>query len=100
MGGVLLVAVYMSYVDIKRLRNTLFVLWFFLVSIKMAAFLAVGVFVDWQFSLMLIPVAALGHFIGLRLHDRMIQNDTKFKRWMGSVLILVCIVGLLKVFFN
>ena len=100
MGGVLLVAVYMSYVDIKRLRNTLFVLWFFLVSIKMAAFLAVGVFVDWQFSLMLIPVASLGHFIGLRLHDRMIQNDTKFKRWMGGVLILVCIVGLLKVFFN
>ena len=100
MGGVLLVAVYMSYVDIKRLRNTLFVLWFFLVSIKMAAFLAVGVFVDWQFSLMLIPVAALGHFIGLRFHDRMIQNDTKFKRWMGGVLILVCIVGLLKVFFN
>ena len=98
MGGVLLVAVYMSYVDIKRLRNTLFVLWFFLVSIKMAAFLAVGVFVDWQFSLMLIPVAALGHFIGLRVHDRMIQNDTKFKRWMGGVLILVCIVGLFKVF--
>ena len=30
----------------------------------------------------------------------MIQNDTKFKRWMGGVLILVCIVGLLKVFFN
>ena len=100
MGVVLLVAVYMSYVDIKRLRNTLFVLWFFLVSIKMAAFLAVGVFVDWKFSLMLIPVAALGHFIGLRFHDRMIQNDTKFKRWMGGVLILVCIGGLLKVFSN
>ena len=100
MGGVLLVAVYMSYVDIKRLRNTLFVLWFFLVSIKMVAFLAVGVFIDWQFSVMLIPVAALGHFIGLRFHNRMIQNDTKFKRWMGGVLILVCIVGLLKVFFN
>ena len=100
MGGVLLVAVYMSYVDIKRLRNTLFVLWFFLVSIKMVAFLAVGVFIDWQFSVMLIPVAALGHFIGLRFHNRMIQNDTKFKRWIGGVLILVCIVGLLKVFFN
>ena len=100
MGGVLLVAVYMSYVDIKRLRNTLFVLWFFLVSIKMVAFLAVGVFIDWQFSVMLIPVAALGHFIGIRFHNRMIQNDTKFKRWMGGVLILVCIVGLLKVFFN
>jgi len=97
MGGVLLVAVYMNHIDLKKLRNTLFVLWFFLVSIKMAAFMAVGVYIDWRFSLMLIPVAALGHFIGLRMHERMIKSDAKFKRWMGGVLILVCMVGLLKV---
>ena len=97
MGGVLLVAVYMSNIDLKKLRNTLFVLWFFLVSIKMAAFMAVGVYIDWRFSLMLIPVAALGHFIGLRMHERMIKSDAKFKRWMGGVLIIVCMVGLLKV---
>ena len=100
MGGVLLVAVYMSHVDIKRLRNTLFVLWFFLVSIKMTAFVVVGVYVDWRFSLMLIPAAALGHFIGLKVHDKMIKDDTKFKRWMGSILILDCIFGLYKVFIN
>ena len=46
---------------------------------------------------MLIPVAALGHFIGLRMHERMINSDAKFKRWMGGVLIIVCMVGLLKV---
>jgi len=97
MGGVLLVAVYMSNIDLKKLRNTLFVLWFFLVSIKMAAFMAVGVYIDWRFSLMLIPVAALGHFIGLRMHERMIKSDAKFKRWMGGVLIIVCMVGLMKV---
>ena len=97
MGGVLLVAVYMSHIDLKKLRNTLFVLWFFLVSIKMVAFMAVGVYIDWRFSLMLIPVAALGHFIGLRMHERMIKSDAKFKRWMGSVLIIVCMAGLLKV---
>jgi uncharacterized membrane protein YfcA len=97
MGGVLLVAVYMNHIDLKKLRNTLFVLWFFLVSIKMVAFMAVGVYIDWRFSLMLIPVAALGHFIGLRMHERMIKSDAKFKRWMGGVLIIVCIVGLLKV---
>ena len=97
MGGVLLVAVYMNHIDLKKLRNTLFVLWFFLVSIKMVAFMAVGVYIDWSFSLMLIPVAALGHFIGLRMHERMIKSDAKFKRWMGGVLILVCMVGLLKV---
>ena len=97
MGGVLLVAVYMNHIDLKKLRNTLFVLWFFLVSIKMLAFMAVGVYIDWRFSLMLIPVAALGHFIGLRMHERMIKSDAKFKRWMGGVLIIVCMVGLLKV---
>ncbi|MDC1027271.1 sulfite exporter TauE/SafE family protein [Candidatus Thioglobus sp.] len=97
MGGVLLVAVYMNHIDLKKLRNTLFVLWFFLVSIKMVAFMAVGVYIDWPFSLMLIPVAALGHFIGLRMHERMIKSDAKFKRWMGGVLIIVCMVGLLKV---
>jgi len=97
MGGVLLVAVYMNHIDLKKLRNTLFVLWFFLVSIKMVAFMAVGVYIDWRFSLMLIPVAALGHFIGLRMHERMIKSDAKFTRWMGRVLIIVCMVGLLKV---
>ena len=97
MGGVLLVAVYMNHIDLKKLRNTLFVLWFFLVSIKMVAFMAVGAYIDWRFSLMLIPVAALGHFIGLRMHERMIKSDAKFKRWMGGVLIIVCMVGLLKV---
>ena len=37
-GAPLLVAVYMQNIDIKKLRNTLFVLWFLLVTIKMSAF--------------------------------------------------------------
>lgn len=97
-GGALLVAIYTQNIEVKKLRNTLFVLWFLLVSIKMAAFLMAGVFIDWQFSLLLIPVAGLGHYIGLKVHDQIIENDTKFKRWMGSSLLLVCIIGLLKVF--
>ena len=99
-GAPLLVAVYMQNIEIKKLRNTLFVLWFLLVSIKMSAFLVVDVYINWRFSLMLIPVAALGHFVGLRVHDKIIENDTKFKRWMGSILILVCIIGLVKVFYS
>ena len=96
-GAPLLVAVYMQNIDIKKLRNTLFVLWFLLVTIKMGAFVIVDVYINWQFSLMLIPVAALGHFIGLKVHDRIIENDTQFKRWMGGVLILICLAGLSKV---
>ena len=97
-GGALLVAIYTQNIEVKKLRNTLFVLWFLLVSIKMAAFLMAGVYIDWQFSLLLIPVAGLGHYIGLKVHDQIIENDTKFKRWMGSSLLLLCIIGLLKVF--
>ena len=96
-GAPLLVAVYMQNIDIKKLRNTLFVLWFLLVTIKMGAFVIVDVYINWQFSLMLIPVAALGHFIGLKVHDRIIENDTQFKRWMGGVLILICLAGVSKV---
>ncbi len=95
-GAPLLVAVYMQNIEIKKLRNTLFVLWFLLVSIKMSAFLVVDVYINWQFSLMLIPIAGLGHFVGLKVHDQIIENDTKFKKWMGSVLIVICIVGLSK----
>ena len=96
-GAPLLVAVYMQNIDFKRLRNTLFVLWFLLVTIKMSAFLIVDVYINWQFSLILIPVAALGHFVGLKVHNRIIENSTQFKKWMGGVLILICVVGLSKV---
>jgi len=63
----------------------------------MSAFLIVDVYINWKFALMLIPVAGLGHFVGLKVHDRIIENDTLFKRWMGSVLILICVAGLTKV---
>jgi len=97
MGGALLVAVYAANIEVKKLRNTLFVLWFLIVSIKMAAFLFVGVYIDWKFSLMLIPVAGLGHIIGLKVHDQLTKNDAKFKRWIGGALLLICIIGLIKV---
>jgi len=97
-GAPLIVAVYMRYVAKQYLRNTLFVLWFILVSIKMVTFVAVGVPIDWQLSLMLIPVAAIGHIIGLKLHEKIIRNDALFKRWVGLALLLISSFGLLKVF--
>ena len=42
-GAPLMVAVYTRYVSPEQLRNTLFVLWFTLVAIKMSAFAALGV---------------------------------------------------------
>ena len=97
-GGALLVAVYTQNIEAKKLRNTLFVLWFLLVSMKMSAFIVADIYIDWQFSLLLLPLAGLGHYMGLKTHDKIVVNDAKFKRWMGSGLLLVCVVGVLKIF--
>lgn len=99
-GAPLIVAVYMRHVAKAYLRNTLFVLWFILVGIKMATFVALGVTIEWQFALALIPVAAIGHVIGLRLHERIIANDRRFKQWIGSALLVISSFGLLKLFLS
>ena len=99
-GAPLIVAVYMRHVAKAYLRNTLFVLWFILVGIKMATFVALDVAIDWLFSLYLIPVASIGHVIGLKLHDKIIANDQLFKKWIGSALLLISSFGLLKLFLS
>ena len=96
-GAPLIVAVYMRHVTKEYLRNTLFVLWFILVSIKMVTFMGLGVVIDWEFSLALIPIAAIGHVIGIKAHKKIIENDQVFKKWVGSMLLLISSFGLLKV---
>lgn len=96
-GAPLIVAVFMRNVQIQQLRNTLLVLWFVLVSIKMATFTAFGVDLQLDTALMLIPVAAIGHIIGIKLHDTILENDQQFKRIIGATLLLICSLGLWKV---
>jgi uncharacterized membrane protein YfcA len=93
-GAPLMVAVYMRHVAKGQLRNTLFVLWFTLVSIKMATFIALGIELQLTASLALLPVAAVGHVLGLRAHEAILRNDAAFKRWVGAGLALVSAVGL------
>ena len=99
-GAPLIVAVYMRHVAKEYLRNTLFVLWFILVSIKMTTFVVMGVTIDWFFSLSLIPVAAIGHVIGIKTHQKIIENDQVFKQWVGGALLLISSFGLLKVILS
>jgi hypothetical protein len=99
-GAPLIVAVYMRYVNKEYLRNTLFVLWFILVGIKMTAFVMVGINVDWVFSLWLIPVATIGHVLGIKAHQKIIENDQVFKQWVGWALLSISSFGLLKLFLG
>jgi len=95
-GAPLMVAVYVRNVIQSQLRNTLFVLWFILVSIKMTTFAALGVELNFLTAAILLPVAAIGHIAGLKTHDRILQNDIVFKRVIGAMLIIVSGLALWK----
>ncbi len=98
-GAPLMVAVFMHNVSHSQLRNTLFVLWFVLVSIKMTTFLVFGVPLHFVTALLLLPVATIGHVLGLKAHDYILANDARFKRIIGVVLILICSLGIGKQWF-
>ncbi len=96
-GAPLIVAVVSKYVSKVQLRETLFVLWIILVILKMSAFVVYKVELQWQLSLALLPLVAIGHFAGLKAHDYLMKTDsTTFHRFLGASLILVSVAGLIK----
>ena len=94
-GAPLIVAVYVRHVPFPQLRNTLFVLWFTLVSIKLCAFVLLGVELHVLPALSLLPVAAIGHYMGLKIHEKIVREDRFFKKFIGGGLLLVSVLGLL-----
>ncbi len=99
-GAPLMVAVFMRNVRREFLRNTLFVLWFTIVTIKMITFKILAVNLHFYDALMLIPVAAIGHVMGLKAHQKIMQNDQRFKRWVGAGLVAVSLIGLFTLLLN
>ena len=97
-GAPLMVAVYVRNVSLTQLRNTLFVLWFILVAIKMAAFASLGVDLNFLTALALLPVAAVGHLIGLKTHDMILRNDVLFKRVIGAMLVVVSSLAMVNLY--
>jgi len=93
-GAPLMVAVYMRHVSKERLRDTLFVLWFVLVSIKMTTFVVLSVDLHFIQALMLLPIAAIGHVMGLKAHQAITRNELLFKRWVGGGLVVLSALGL------
>lgn len=94
-GAPLIIAVFATHVAKEKLRDTLFVLWFILVAIKMTAFVYAGVDLQWLHHLWLLPAAAVGHVLGLRFHARLVSGDVRvFYRWLGAVLMAISLFGL------
>ena len=94
-GAPLIISVYANHVAKEKLRDTLFVLWFILVVIKMSAFLYVGVDLQLKAHLWLLPAAAVGHLIGLQFHQRIVSGGPKiFYRVLGVSLLSVSMMGI------
>ncbi|MBF0282662.1 MAG: TSUP family transporter [Zetaproteobacteria bacterium] len=94
-GAPLIVAVSVHRVMASKLRDTLFVLWFILVSIKLPVLAYAGVDFWWWHHLWLLPCAALGHIVGLKLHGRLISGDAeRFKQVIGAALLVICFTGM------
>lgn len=94
-GAPLISAVMVRHVTLSRVRDTMFALWIVLVTIKMSTFVAFGVDLQLRYMLYLLPFAGVGHWLGVKLHRRLIAGDgVFFKRTLGVVLLLICGYGL------
>jgi hypothetical protein len=55
----------------------------------MTTFATLGVNLNFLAAMILLPVAAVGHFIGLKTHDMILRNDVVFKQVIGAMLVVV-----------
>lgn len=100
-GAPLIISVFSTRVSRHQLRDTLFVLWFILVSIKMTAFVFAGIDLQLIHHLWLLPAAALGHVIGLRFHQKIVNSDQAvFYRVLGISLLAVSLMGIVSLFIH
>jgi uncharacterized membrane protein YfcA len=93
-GGPLIIAVAMRYLKPYQFRSTLFVIWFILVGIKMIGFYIAKIDLQLQNSIILLPFAAVGHVIGLKTHQWLLNRDNRgFYRSIGWILLITSIAG-------
>lgn len=96
-GAPPIVAVASKHLPPQELRETLFVLWFILVVLKLGAFVATDTDLQLLPTLLLLPFAAVGHVMGQKLHQRLLLADRRhFMRFVGMGLVAVTVAGLVR----
>lgn len=97
-GAPMVIPVFAAHVPKHQLRDTLFVLWFILTSIKLGSFIIAGVDLQLIHHLWLLPCAWVGHALGERFHQRILAAETPtFFRLLGAMLIVVSAAGFLRI---
>lgn len=94
-GAPLIVAYSTRRLPAAQVRDTLFVMWIVLVIGKLSVFTAAGVDLQWQLSALTMPMAGLGHWFGLKAHQRLVHGDRRrFYLVIGTGLCTVSLLGL------
>ena len=96
-GAPLIATVYVKRIARESLRDTMFILWVVLVGFKAAAFVWYEVDLQIGSMVFLIPVVAIGHFTGIKIHQYLIERDRQFKLALGTALILISSLGIFNV---
>jgi uncharacterized membrane protein YfcA len=93
-GAPPIVAVFTQIVRPDQIRDTLFGLWFILVTIKLATLALFDIDLQFASTLILTPIALIGHVFGMKAHQFMLKNNEVFRRVIGGALIGTCLLGL------
>ncbi|MCP4790913.1 MAG: TSUP family transporter [Gammaproteobacteria bacterium] len=99
-GAPLIAAVAMRQIPQQTYRDTLFVLWFMLVIIKVTAFVIAGVDLQWQWAGLLIIPAAIGHIMGLKAHNYLLTRQAaQVHQILGIGLLTISSLGLFQLLY-
>ena len=95
----MIVAVALRRIPPFEFRQTLFVLWIFLVMVKMTAFVIANVQIFYDAAVLLLPFAWLGHISGNRLHRYILSKDiSSIQQTIGLALLVSALIGLIKIY--
>jgi uncharacterized membrane protein YfcA len=94
-GAPLIVAASSHRLAATNVRNTFFMLWIVMVLFKLSALYAAKIDLQWKLSLYTLPLVGIGHYFGLKLHNRIASGSRAgFNRLIGSGMCLVSVSGL------
>ena len=94
-GAPLVAAVALQYLKKEQARESMYVLWIVMVVIKLSTLMAYDIDMQWEYHLWLLPVAFIGNYMGLKLHDKIQEMQGEiFYRWMGIALLTLSLTGL------
>jgi hypothetical protein len=100
-GAPPVIPVELRHVTISEFRNTMFVVWWVLVSIKLVALDSAGNNLQITAALMLLPFAGVSHALGIRFHQHVMERGSEhFSRLISGVLLAMSAAGLTQLLFD